>query len=151
MEKKLQVLLDKMEIMEVMARYGRAADTKDWEMLRTVFAETFDFIAVDGVGNPMPMLNININDFVKWNSDPGPKHKASEHMFSNFLIDVDGDKAHAVMSLRAQHYNPDVCGDHLYEVGGPYNGDFVRTADGWRLVRLEANFTWTKGNQSVCM
>lgn len=151
MDKELQLMLDKDAIKEVMAKYSYYADTKDWETFRTVFDDiiTVDYSSFD----PNAKLeNVSADEFIKNNSIPTLDHlKASQHVFTNFIITVDGDTAHGIMYCRAQHYKPGVIGESTYEVGGHYHIDYVRREDGWKIRNLVANFTWFTGNVGVTM
>lgn len=149
MEKELKMLLDKNEIMEVMARYARGADTKNWDMLRATFD---DNISVSYLGfDPETVMECSADDFVANGSIPVlGKLRASQHVFTNFDISVDGDSALGYMYCRAQHYRPEFArGDSTYEVGGIYCINFVRREDGWKIKKLEANFTWSTGNTGI--
>lgn len=141
MDKELKILIDKNEIMEVMARYARGADTKNWDMLRNTFD---DNIKVSYLGfDPEVQMECAADDFIQNGSIPVlGKLRASQHVFTNFDITVDGDTAQAYTYCRAQHYRPEFMrGDSTYEVGGIYNIKFVRRDDGWKIKDLEANFT----------
>ncbi len=59
--------------------------------------------------------------------------RASTHMVTNPVIDVDGDRATARWSLSMMHTGSD---DGRYRILGFYDDVMERTADGWRFRSL---------------
>ena len=69
-----------------------------------------------------------------------------QHVIGQVAIDLHGDTAHATAYLT----NPMVAKapdgtETLWEVGGYYHHDLVRTPDGWRSRRMVDDIVWTRG------
>jgi hypothetical protein len=129
------VLADLAAIDELLARYARAIDTRDWELLREVFSDggVVDYSALDGprglVAEVVPWLETALAGF-----------SASQHLITNREVTVDGDAATGRCSL----FNPMVmAGGPVMLVGGAYTDRFVRTAAGWRFTERVAHLVWS--------
>jgi 3-phenylpropionate/cinnamic acid dioxygenase small subunit len=131
-----QVLADKLEIHELLARYARGVDDRDWDLYRSVFTEdaAIDYTAVGGPSGPR-------DDVVAFFEAFFPSVPWSQHYITNIEIDLEGDRA----EVRAMFYNPmQMPGmDEPSFFGGDYLHDLVRTADGWRSCRLVERSRWS--------
>ncbi|MBM4268157.1 MAG: nuclear transport factor 2 family protein [Deltaproteobacteria bacterium] len=118
---------DSEAIRDVLVRYATAIDDKNWALLRTCF--TAD-------------ASTDYGDIGKWSDADGivafmeaahQGFRATNHMLSNFVVRVDGDRArattyfHAVLSF---------AGDEAAWVDsvGRYEDTLVRAADGWQIA-----------------
>jgi 3-phenylpropionate/cinnamic acid dioxygenase small subunit len=130
-----QAASDKLEITELLYRYARGVDTKDWEALRSVFASDaiLDYTSVDGPA-------ASRDEVVAWLEQSLMPVPMTQHFITNVEIELDGDRA----TVRAMFYNPmqlpGMTG--LTSCGGNYHHDVVRTPDGWKSVRLVEESLW---------
>ena len=62
-----------------------------------------------------------------------------QHVISNVLVDLDGDRAHVRANLVATFV-----GTGLEQHGERYRFEAVRTGDGWRLSRVEVQPVWRR-------
>lgn len=141
----LQELSDKQEIAEVLYRYATALDSRDGGLLRQVFLEDAVFEIGAGVGRFEGVAAIAdvVGAFLGG-------LEASQHIISNPVIELDGDRATSACYLHAQHYLPDQrTGGNTLEIGGTYRDRLVRTPDGWRIEHRELEVTWTEGNHGI--
>ena len=77
-------------------------------------------------------------------------YESTQHMITNPVIEIDGDRARASCYLHGQHYMPDQrTGGNTYEMGGTYRDELVRTADGWRITRRVLDVAWREGNAAI--
>jgi 3-phenylpropionate/cinnamic acid dioxygenase small subunit len=141
----LQELLDKQQIIEVLYRYATALDTRRRALLDDVFVE--DAIFVVGVGAGRYEGREAIGDVV---TEFLGGLEASQHIVTNPVIELDGDRATSRAYLHAQHYMPDQrTGGNTLEIGGTYHDELVRTEVGWRITRRELRVSWTEGNHGI--
>jgi hypothetical protein len=73
----------------------------------------------------------------------------THHLCSGYAIEPDGDRATVGWNVIATHVHhgsppPPAPGD-LFQLGGRFSGQAVRTARGWRLRRLALRVVWTAG------
>jgi 3-phenylpropionate/cinnamic acid dioxygenase small subunit len=140
-----QEISDKLEITEVLYRYASALDGRKPELLRAVFLEDAIFTIGAGVGEfrgPDAIAEV-VMEFLGG-------LETSQHIVTNPVIELDGDRARSRCYLHAQHYLPDQrTGGNTLEIGGTYHDDLVRTDDGWRIAKRELEVTWTEGNHGI--
>ena len=76
----------------------------------------------------------------------------TQHVTTNHLVDLDGDRASVRFNLIATHVHAEEVRQRLGEGPGAhftvcdyYEGDTVRTGAGWRFRRQTLHVTWTEG------
>jgi 3-phenylpropionate/cinnamic acid dioxygenase small subunit len=130
-----QAVQDKLEIHELLARYARGVDTKDWELWKSVFTPDAQ-VDYSSAGAPVgPPHEIAV-----WLEQGLQVVPMTQHFISNIEVDLRGDKA----KVRAMFYNPmqlPGMADMSF-CGGYYHHDMVRTDDGWRSERLVEENVW---------
>jgi len=138
-----QDLADRAEIQDVIVRYGWAIDTKDWDLLDTCFTADAE---VDYSSNPGgkkgPYTQIR-----SWLEKMISAFPVTQHLMSNIAVELDGDRA----TTRTMVTNPQGAATregplHFFYVGGRYDDDFVRTADGWKIARRVETTLWFEGS-----
>ena len=143
----LQALLDREEVRETVYRYATGVDTRDWELYRSIFAD-----------------RVHV-DFSSWNGRPGAETSADEwvagvkvlftgldatqHVMSNPIVDLDGDRAVCTVYMKAEHFLYSEAGDDSFAIGGYYRDTLVRTGAGWRIDGVTLTVTWRRGNEGV--
>jgi SnoaL-like domain len=121
-------------IHQLVHRYSRAIDTKDWELLRSVFAPdgrvTFAFDQKRFPGE----------NELSWTADEFVEHiKKSHdgsnafHAMSNVSVDFDSDDTAQVTTYGRSIVAPFARIDGGFESIGFYTDEALRTDDGWRI------------------
>ena len=130
-----RIALDKIEIQELMARYCRACDSKDWKLLRTLFTDDahLDYSSVNGAAGTRE----EVCDWLEQGLSTVPW---TMHYVTNIEIDLDGDRA----KVHVMFYNPMLLPgmDEMSYCGGYYHHDVVRTREGWKSRRLVEQNVW---------
>ena len=137
----LQEISDRLEITDVITRYTRAVDTRSWDDLDNVFTEDaiLDYSAVGGPNAPLSesraFIEKGLAGFARY-----------QHMIGQVAIELSGDSARAT----AYFTNPMISiapdgSETLWEVGGYYHHELVRTPSGWRSRHLVDETVWTRG------
>lgn len=123
-------LLERLAIEETLIRYGTAIDTKNFDLLDTVFTPdaTLDYRQAGGARGPL-------SEAKTWLAKVLEPFTFMQHMICNLSVEIDGDRASSVCYL----YNPmTMAGENGKEMsfvsGGFYRDQLVRTADGWRIT-----------------
>ncbi len=115
-------------IERVLVRYATAIDTRDWDLFRSCFA---------------PDLKADYGDYGRWADVDGITaymerahlgFEATNHLLSNFVIEVDGDRASAVSYV---HVVLVFGGESTSWIDGigRYEDRLVRTGEGWRIAQ----------------
>jgi len=130
-----QEISDRLEIGDLLARYARAVDTKDWTLWRSLFTDDahLDYRSAGGpVGGR--------EDVGTWLEEALATFPMTQHLITNVEVVVDGDTAHA----HALFFNPMTFPGHdePSSCGGTYDHDLVRTPDGWRSQKLLEQNAW---------
>jgi 3-phenylpropionate/cinnamic acid dioxygenase small subunit len=137
---RLRCLQDKLAIQELLVSYARSCDERDWRRYRSLFTPEaeIDYEAAYGRRG----LRDEIAAWIEGLMD-SPALQHTQHMLSNFEIEVDGDHG----SGRADYLNPDVFTRpglrELLVNGGIYSFKSVRTDGGWRFRSFTARILWS--------
>lgn len=138
----LAELSDRQEITDLLTRYTRAVDTRSYDDLHHVFTPdaVLDYSSAGGpVGPPA--------EAVPWVEQGLAGFARTQHILGQVAITfVDADRA----QVTAYFTNPLVAvapdgTETLWEVGGYYHHDMVRTPHGWRSSRIVDEIQWTRG------
>ena len=146
-EARLQHLLDREEIAQVIVNYGHAFDMRDWALHRSVFTDEIemDFSASIGDG----LVTMAADDWVDAVRPFFEALDGTQHIAMPLTIEIDGDDAYVRSMLHAQHYLPNDRGGAVQTMVGYYDNWLVRTDDGWRIRRMVQHITWNEGNWHV--
>ena len=127
---------DRDQIRDLLVRYATAIDTRNWTLFRTCFTEDAStdygrigsWSDVDGIAHFMEAAHVDFGN--------------TNHMLSNFVIDVDGDRARATSSVHvvlAYARDP----RRWVESVGRYEDRLVRTPAGWQIAERRTILTRT--------
>jgi hypothetical protein len=137
-----QDTIDRVAIMDLLARYNRGVDRCDLDTLNGVWAEgaTTDYGANGG-------------DAREWSANTVASLRANflrtQHMLGQMVIDLDGDRATAETYCRAYHEFEGPDGREEMTVGGRYLDDLVRTPTGWRIAKRRYVMDWNANRPST--
>lgn len=137
-EQKVQMLLDRMEIIDTQNRYATGVDTRDRDLYRSCFTDEME-LDMSGMGLGEPM-KISADVWADQAISLVSGFQSTQHIITNHVINIEGDRATCVAYLQAQHYNP----ENMYTVGGFYTNTLVRTPEGWRISKLKLTPVWTQ-------
>ena len=134
---------DREEIIQLLNLYGLAMDTQRWELFDRIF--TADCDADYGPTS-------HWMDRAQFKSDFGAFHAlfdATQHMMTNHLVAIDGDRANA-HTYGAWRLIRHAAGDPpVWDGTGYYDDLLVRTPEGWRITRRTCRVIWWTGNPRV--
>jgi hypothetical protein len=141
---RLQELVDQQEIEQLMYRYATGIDTADYDLVTSVFTEDgeIDYVSI---GGPRGRWNNELRDWSEVSLAAFPVRK---HYLSNVVVTYTGDRTSATSvtywrsPMGFQRADGSI---HLFEPGGRYLDDLVRTDDGWRIARRVTAQDWMQG------
>ncbi|MCS7475494.1 nuclear transport factor 2 family protein [Umezawaea endophytica] len=140
----MTALADRAEIIELLGLYADIADQKEFtDLPRAVFTDpvTLDFSSVAAI----PPMTVPLADYVEILRGSFAPYTATHHAITGHVVAVDGDSATVHAHVRAEHWLPDEVaagGPNRWLVVGFYDNEAVRTADGWRLSRVQLTSTY---------
>lgn len=142
----LEQMNDRIEIDELLARYARALDYRQFEDLEQVFTAdaTFDAGSLGcptGPANIRAMIEGTIGHL-----------DATQHLVGKSIIEFDesGDAAEVRTYLISQHIRESAPTEvKHYFLGGEYYDRVVRTPLGWRIAYRRLDRMWKQGDRAV--
>lgn len=120
---------DRDEIAQALYLYARAIDAKALHLLDSVFVQdaVIDYAVAGGVRLPL-------KEMVGWLRDALSIFRMTQHVISNPIIELNGDRAESTAYLTATHEQVGMDGKRTVFVDhGIYKDSWVRTPDGWRI------------------
>jgi ketosteroid isomerase-like protein len=136
---------DRENIRELFAAYATAMDTMDWTAVGDCFAPE----ATAQYGDFSEVLKGREKILDHMTRTLGVLD-ACQHMFTNFLIKLDGDTGHVVATVLGQHIRRGFPGGEHYWAGNRYDADVRRDADRWRFTRVFCPAGgWGEGNRDL--
>lgn len=139
-------LQDRLDVIEVVNRFGWHTDQHEWDELSTVLAEDLDldYSAVFGVE---PGTAARTDVLAQW--EKLFSRVRTQHMITNHIVDVDGDKATCRAHFHAQHVADVRHGDSQFLLAGHYRFGLARTENGWRITSVVVTPIWSRGNLTI--
>lgn len=138
----IQSIVDRHAIHDVIVRYARALDTRDWALLDRCFVPDARYTYPGGESNSAAEV-IERCDRALTRLD------ASQHLLGNIEIELDGDTARTKTYFQAQHVITGTPGGDTFIIAGSYADTFSRTPEGWRIIHRHQEYAWMDGNPGV--
>jgi len=135
-------LEDRFAIIELTHRYCWALDSKQFDLLDTVFLPDATAELRSDPLEGRDAIRHRIRGAVE-------SLDATQHTVSNHLVTIDGDTASSRTYLHSQHVRRGTAGGDLYVIAGRYEDELVRTPDGWRILFRRLVTVWSEGNLDV--
>ncbi|MEU1525434.1 nuclear transport factor 2 family protein [Nocardia rhamnosiphila] len=136
---RLQWLLDQQEIRDVVARYTRAIDRRDWDLLRTCYHP--------GAIDRHTGFEGDIETFIAFLDEVLPRYPSTQHLVGQQYVEIDGDVARCESYGMATHHSGpggDPATD--YTSGFRYIDRMERRDGEWRIADRIAVRDWTRSD-----
>jgi hypothetical protein len=148
----LQQLADHYEISDLVSRLGLVLDEGRFDEMRSLLVEDATARTPGGTAEGRDAMIAQASR----NHRPD---QPIQHLITNLLVDLDGDRADARANLVVHFGPPDGAtagpvapgpGAPLappveFTLGEVYRFELVRTPEGWRFSRIETSPVWTAG------
>ena len=136
-QNKIEALIARQEIAEVIYRYARGIDRLNFDLVR----ESYPPDAYDDHGS----FSGSVEDFIVAAKKFLARWTATQHFMGNMLIEVGGDKAKAETYAVAYHRREDVKGNCKDDVMGiRYVDRFERRNNSWRIAHRVVATDWRR-------
>lgn len=147
----LQEISDRLEIEQLLVRYVDAIDTKDWELLDTVFTPDahLDYSSSGGDEGKGDYPTIRA-----WLEKSLAMFPMTQHLIGKSAVTLAGNTAicrtifHNPMGVPINDdgiFDADGSGLHVFVVGGWYHDTVTRTPEGWRISEKVEVQAFTEG------
>lgn len=142
-QKRLQILEDKDELQTLLNRYCNIADAKDWDGYANCYIDDGAVMTFESWGD------IVGKEAIKKAASAEQRFAGLQHTMTNMQFQVDGsDKAKGTAYLWFCA-TPDTSKPEVnYAFGGPYQFEFMRTKEGWRIARMRLRKIWAMGKDT---
>ncbi|EKF21612.1 lumazine-binding family protein [Mycolicibacterium hassiacum DSM 44199] len=128
-------LLDREEIRDVIHRYVRGVDRRDYELIRSCYHP-------DGVDRH-PGFTGRRDAYVDWLRTILPRYAFTVHFIGNVLIELDDDTAAVESYAVAYHADADPASQRGNVIAGiRYADRFTRGESGWRIADRTVITDW---------
>lgn len=129
LEQRIKALEDKEEIRTLLLDYGRTLDSRDLVAYSNLFAEQAEWIGGFGAVKGRAALL----EFMRKNIGTRPNTAKTYHLLTNFVIEVQGDRATA--DSRWSYVVPNGEKKPVLEHSGRYEDTFIRENGKWRFLK----------------
>lgn len=138
----LRLLVDRQQIVEVVARYCRAIDRRDFDLLRTCYHP-------GGVDHHTGFTG-DIEDYIRWLRTVLAPYPVTQHLVGQQLVEIDGDTARCESCGIATHWTgPDGDPGLDYTSGFRYVDRMERRGGEWRIAERLAVRDWTRSDSGL--
>ena len=140
----IKVLSAKQAIRELHYKYAQGIDKQNWSVFRSIFHHT---INVDysrwGMGGPLEMSGDEYVQLVQYLFST--EGLVTQHYMTNFLIEVEGNKASGDAYVFARHKR----GEEVMNLNAFYSCKYLETEEGWKITSIEMTPRWDEGADVV--
>ena len=139
---------DRLDIMELIARYGAGLDARDWELWRGVFTDNalFDLSS----WNNLKAQRVDTARVVRAQARIFAELSVTQHLMSNFRITTESPSSGSVQAvMRAEHWisiEPDSDKTKRYTMFGYYNDKLLKLDGIWKIDEMHLHDTNTEGD-----
>jgi len=144
LSEKVQWLVDRALISELLYSFARALDTKDVDGYVSNYAKDGVLELPDPTsttGETLIVPRSRMAEFVR--NGIVKAYSATHHISANHQITISGDIAMSRSYLQAVHVRMTPL-DH-WDAGGWYDCNYVRTPDGWKFTHVKLTPVWING------
>lgn len=143
---RVAVLEDRAAIGDLVVRYAWGMDLVDPEMYGSTLA---DEVMVDFRGSGIEPGVWTREAWTVFALSTLTPLDAHQHLATNVLVEVDGDRATGRSALFVQGYFAQAPGGPENVHHGTYEYEFARNESGWQITRLTTHSAWTSGNAAL--
>ena len=137
---RMALLLDRMDITDVLYRYGKAIDRCAVDQSDETFSLLASCLTEDVVVDYGPGgIHSGRDAWIAFTKQTASRMGRTLHLYTNPLISVDGDEAHVTCNVQATHMWESERGPRFLIAGGTFEDDLRRTSDGWRISHIVLN------------
>lgn len=141
-------LENRLEVQELLFRFMRSFDDKDWEKMRNCLAQNVecDYSSFRGT----PPATISRDDYVALRRSALAALR-TQHNLSNISIEDSADGAEARCNYAILRFHPDFDGarEKFFHSYGQYRFGVVRSGDGWRVASIKQILLMNDGNPDL--
>jgi SnoaL-like domain len=142
---------DELEIMRLLARLAQAVDDRDADAYRDCLADEVVCLVSDPSPNEV-WRAVPREAYARRAVESVSGFDWTHHRLCNFVIVIDGERAHGKVDVVAQMQAPttaDGGAPPMLTVGGRYDLDFTKVATEWRITKRTMRTRYTIGDPAA--
>lgn len=146
-EEQLKEIIERTQISDLLVRYFAAIDDKcvDMKTVKATFTIDAKIIRPDGTAivGQENILDGHLKSFARF--------KATHHVITNFIVDVNNDAATLRSNIIANHVwadnedNPSLNNKHFL-ADGVFSAQAIKVDNRWRVCELKNHVVWRAGD-----
>jgi hypothetical protein len=135
------------EITQRRYQYALGIDTRDFDLLRSIFTDeiTMDFEDYSG----QPASTMPTDEWVAGCRILFTGLDATQHVMTNPIVQVDGDRATCRMYMKAEHFFQNDQGNVDFALGGYYTDTLEKVGGKWLINGVTLKLFWNRGNRHI--
>ena len=137
-----ETIADKQHIRELQNRYSYSIDSGQYDHLDAMFTPDATYNFVTGSADNIEALKKIIQHALK-------PLTTSQHINGNQWAEIAGERATAGCYFTVHMDKEGLIDGEHFEMGGRYDDELLRTADGWRFTQRTITILWSEGNRKV--
>jgi hypothetical protein len=141
----VQLLLDRMAITELVQCYATGIDTRDWALFRSIFTDEIAVWLGSATSGAPALRRVNADRFTERARRMIERFAVTQHVLTNHRMEVEADHATCAVYMQARHFpRPEAASQAVWDIGGYYTHQLVRTVEGWKIAQYTLTITWTE-------
>lgn len=146
-QQQLNEYVAKQAIQEVELTFAHSLDTKNWELASTLFANQ---VIADFTAYGIPAKTMSKEELIALYQYSFRNEKLiTEHLYTNFLITIDGRTATCRFNFVGNHFVKDLEGGDDFYLFAQYQDTLEQTEKGWKINKRTLTIFYTKGNAEM--
>lgn len=134
-QNQLQLWLDKLAVQEIAVRYAAGADQRRWDSWEAIFTDPIELFLSP---RSQETRKISRAKWIELEKSIVESYPATQHAMSNFLIEVDGDRAVCQVYVQARHFVKDT---EAHTGFGHYTFHMIRSGQEWKINKYGITLT----------
>ena len=127
--------------------YALGIDTRDFDLLRSIFTPSIPMDFEDYSGRPREVMQAD--DWVDSCRVLFTGLDATQHVMTNPIVDVENDRATCKMYMKAEHFLQNDQGGDDFALGGYYIDQLEKVEGHWLINAVTLKIFWNRGNRHI--
>lgn len=127
--------------------YALGIDTRDFDLLRSIFTPSITMDFEDYSGQPAEVMQAD--DWVNSCRVLFTGLDATQHVMTNPIVEVENNRATCKMYMKAEHFLQNDQGNDDFTLGGYYFDQLEKVDGHWLINSVTLKIFWNRGNRHI--
>jgi hypothetical protein len=139
---KIQLLMDRIDVGELIHRYPVSIDSRNWPLFQSIFTERIK-VCLGPAAREAKYREVTAAAFTQDVTRIISQFAITQHFLTDYHVEVNRDEALCTCYMQARHFKYESSAEQaIWDMGGYYDYNLVRTAGGWRVHQYRLAITW---------